>query len=126
MKNPVLSYRWILATVIVLLACGRTVAMAHATDTGIQPAALLNISDADDNGADIDDALEAVREGRAMPLSKLETIVTSRFDGEVINVEIARKKNQLLYEFKVLRPEGRITEVEVNATTGKIEEVEND
>jgi uncharacterized membrane protein YkoI len=82
--------------------------------------------DTDDEGADFDSALEAVKAGRALPLSTLQKTVMSRFHGEMINVEINRKQEQLFYEFKVLRPSGHVTEVEINAMTGKIEEVEND
>lgn len=94
---------------------------AHETSEG-QPATESESIDGDD----LDFALEAVREGKAMPLTKLQDIVTSRYKGDIIGVEITREHKELLYEMKILRPGGKLTEVEINAMTGRIEEVEND
>ena len=89
-----------------------------------QTAGTLATSPGDDD--DYDAALEAVRDGKALPLSELQEIVTSRYPGDIINVGISRKHDKLLYEFKVLRPSGRLTEIEMNARTGTVEEVENE
>ena len=94
---------------------------AHETAEG-QPATESEGADGDD----LDFALEAVRQGKAMPLTKLQDIVTSRYKGEIIGVEVTREHKELLYEMKILRPGGKLTEVEINAMTGRIEEVEND
>jgi uncharacterized membrane protein YkoI len=111
------------------MICGLLVhasfAYAFAGD-GQERNAQIRHGDADDESADFDSALEAVKAGKALPLSTLQKTVMSRFHGEMINVEINRKQEQLFYEFKVLRPSGHVTEVEINAMTGKIEEVEND
>ena len=80
----------------------------------------------EEHNAGYDDALEAVQKGSVLPLSKIKQKVTSRWSGAIVNISIKRRGSVLHYEFKILRPSGRLTEVEVNAANGAIVEVENE
>ncbi len=44
----------------------------------------------------------------------------------MINVSVERDDGRILYEFRVLTSSGKVTEVEVEAATGTITEIEND
>lgn len=88
-----------------------------------QPAA----ARADDNDDDTHEAIRAaVNRGEAKPLAELRRIVLKRIAGEIVSVKLDREKQQLIYEFRVLRGDGHVLEVEVKAATGEILEIENE
>jgi uncharacterized membrane protein YkoI len=70
-------------------------------------------------------AIEAVRQGRILPLAKILAIAAQREPGQVIKVELETKR-VLIYEVKVLTPKGAVRELEIDAGTGKILEVKDD
>ena len=49
-----------------------------------------------------------------------------RFKGDIVRVEPRRKHGRFLYKFKVLSPEGQLVEIEMDAASGAILEVENE
>jgi uncharacterized membrane protein YkoI len=69
---------------------------------------------------------ELVRQGEILPL---ETIL-GRFPpneyGKLLDLEVEREHDSVVYEFEFLRADGRILEVEVDARSGKILEQEID
>lgn len=67
-----------------------------------------------------------VQEGKLLPLAILKAKVLLRVPGDLINVSVERDDGRILYEFRVLTSSGRVTEVEVEAATGTITEIEND
>ncbi|MBD9649860.1 PepSY domain-containing protein (plasmid) [Ensifer sp. PDNC004] len=73
-----------------------------------------------------DELARQVREGKILPLSVLKALVLRRIPGELINVSVDREDERLVYEFRVLRSGGQVTEVEVDAAAGKIVEIENE
>lgn len=86
---------------------------------------------ADDDGDDADgrtlDAVQAaVEKGTIKPFSELREIVIRRFKGDIVRVEPRRKHGGFLYKFKVLSPEGQLVEIEMDAASGRILEVENE
>jgi uncharacterized membrane protein YkoI len=82
---------------------------------------------ADDNDEETHDAIRAaVDRGEAKPLAQLRRMVLEKVTGEIVSVKLDRESRQLIYEFRVLRGDGRILEVEVQAATGEILEIEND
>lgn len=123
MKKKVVSPLALIAATICLVFLPAMGSIASAGDANSQQNVIKVEPDTD---ADMDEALKAVRRGEALPLSQLQDKVTSNFNGDIINVAVKRQGKELRYEFKVLRPDGRVTEVELNATNGKIVEVEND
>lgn len=107
------------------LLCAMSPAFAGGADGVSQQSADKSATPSADDD-DYDFALQAVRDGKALPLSQLQEIVSARYPGDIINIGITRKHDKLLYEFKVLQPSGRLTEIEMNARTGNVEEVENE
>ncbi|WP_207537456.1 PepSY domain-containing protein [Sabulicella rubraurantiaca] len=75
--------------------------------------------------SDQERARRALREGRIRPLSEILAIVQPRLGGRVIEVELDEEDGRFVYEFKVMTPRGRIREVEVDAATGEILEIDD-
>jgi uncharacterized membrane protein YkoI len=67
-----------------------------------------------------------VQEGKILPLAVLKAKVLARAPGDLINVSVDRDEGRILYEFRILTSGGKVTEVEVEAATGTIIEIEND
>ncbi len=65
-------------------------------------------------------ARAAFNSGEIRSLSEILAELRSQMAGEVIEVELKRTKNAYTYEFKLLRPDGRVSEVVVDATSGKL------
>lgn len=78
-------------------------------------------------------AREALRRGEILPLTKILPIVQKRVPGEVIKVSLDddpdhdhTRQGRFEYEVKVLTPTGQVIEVELDARTGTILEIEED
>jgi uncharacterized membrane protein YkoI len=78
-------------------------------------------------------AREALRRGEILPLTKILPIVQKRVPGEVIKVSLDddpdhehTRRGIIKYEVKVLTAAGEVIEVELDARTGRILEVEED
>jgi uncharacterized membrane protein YkoI len=80
----------------------------------------------DDDRPSHDDLSNLVKEGRIRPLSVLKAQVLAELPGELIDVRVDREDGRIVYEFRILRDSGRVTEVEVEAASGRIVEVENE
>jgi uncharacterized membrane protein YkoI len=78
------------------------------------------------DGRDHDRAREALRRGEAVPLAEILPALETRFGARVIEVELEREGDRLIYEFELIAPDGRILEGEVDARTGAVIEVEDD
>jgi uncharacterized membrane protein YkoI len=79
--------------------------------------------------ADDDDhefAKRALEQGRALPLADIIAKVTPQVPGKVIEVDLEDEDGTLVYDLKVLSPQGRLQEIEVDAATGKILKIEDD
>jgi hypothetical protein len=63
-------------------------------------------------------ALKAVRDRRALPLNDLLKGVARNYRGEVIDVQLIRHDNTLLYQVKMLDGRGRVSVVYFNAANG--------
>lgn len=99
----------------VCLALAIAVPLVHADD------------DPDGDERDTLDAIHrAVEDGSVKPLSDLKTIVSNRFPGEIVRIEPQRKRGTFTYEFKVLKADGRLVEIYVDAATGRILKTENE
>jgi uncharacterized membrane protein YkoI len=71
-------------------------------------------------------AKRALEEGRILPLAQILAKVKSEIPGKEIEVELEADDGILIYELKMLRPDGRVQEIEVDAATGKILKAEDD
>jgi len=79
--------------------------------------------------ADDDDhelAHRLLSEGRILPLAGVVENVLAQVPGEMLEVEFENEDGTYVYEVKVLRPDGRVQEVEADAATGKIRKIEDD
>jgi uncharacterized membrane protein YkoI len=75
---------------------------------------------------DHDLARRAVEEGRALPLADILEKIKPAFPGKVIEVELDTEDNILVYELKVLSPQGQLQELDVDAKTGKVLKIEDE
>ena len=78
----------------------------------------------DDDDHDL--ARRAVEQGRALPLADLVAKVTAQTPGKVIEVELEDEDGKLVYDLKMLSPQGQLQEIEVDAATGNILKIEDD
>lgn len=85
------------------------------------------VAHADDDDADVMDRLRgAVERGEARPLSELQRGLRAAFPGEIISVSLDEDDGRFVYEFKVLQQSGRVLEVEIDAASGAVLDVDND
>lgn len=79
--------------------------------------------------ADDDDHLlarRALEEGRILPLAEVLAAVKAKIPGKVLEVELEVEDGVLVYDLKLLTPGGGLKELEVDAATGKILQIEDD
>jgi uncharacterized membrane protein YkoI len=89
-------------------------------------ALLLALSALPSPASDHDRAREALERGEILPMSQILARVETQMPGEVIEVELEREHGRLVYELKVLAPNGRVSEVLVDAATAEILGLEHD
>jgi len=70
--------------------------------------------------SDHDAVRAAVEQGEIKPLAELLAMVKGKLPGEITGVEIERKHDRWLYEFRVIDKSGRLFEVYVDASSGDI------
>ena len=73
--------------------------------------------------ADKDDherARQALQQGQIRPVSEILSQLKAQLGGEVIKLELDHEDGVYIYEFKVLAADGRVSEVHVDAATGKV------
>lgn len=68
----------------------------------------------------------AVARGELMPLPRILAIAQARVPGQVLKVEIEQEQPGFKYEVKILTGTGRVREVNVDARTGRIVEIEDE
>lgn len=78
-----------------------------------------------DDDDDHEAALRAVQQGRALPLAEILRRLDGRLGGEIIEVEFDRDDGRYIYEFKVITAGGRMLEIEVDALTAEILEIDD-
>lgn len=75
---------------------------------------------------DFEIARDAVAQGAFLPLGPMMARMEREFAGRVLEVELEEDDGLHVYEFEILRSDGRLIEVDVDATTGKVIEVEDE
>lgn len=78
----------------------------------------------DDNDHEI--ARRLLSEGRIKPLAELMETAKVQVPGDILEVEFESEKGIYKYEFKILRPDGRVQEVELDAVSGEVRKIEDD
>ena len=76
--------------------------------------------------SDHDLARRLLEQGRILPLAEIVDKVRSEIPGEMLEVEFETDDGAYIYELKILRPDGRVQEIEVEAASGKIVKIEDD
>lgn len=79
---------------------------------------------ADDDDHDL--ARRLLSEGKIRELTEIVASVAAQVPGKMLQVEFESDDGVYKYELKILRPEGRVQEVEVDARTGAILKIEDD
>ena len=78
--------------------------------------ASLALADDDDH----DRARRAMEAGEIMPLHTLLERVAQRHPGQVVGVELEREDGAWVYELKLLRPDGVLLKLELDARDGTV------
>lgn len=73
-----------------------------------------------------DDAREALRKGKVMPLTAILEIVAKRQPGTVIAVDLEPRPTGLIYEIDVITEDGRRRELRLDARNGEVLAVEDE
>lgn len=73
-----------------------------------------------DGRADQQAARRALERKEILPLPRILTTVGRRVPGDVLKVELERRGERFIYEVRVLRRDGRVIEVDVDARTGAV------
>jgi uncharacterized membrane protein YkoI len=71
-----------------------------------------------------DQVLEAVRRGEIRSFAEIQAAAEKVVPGQVVGVEVERRKGKLIYEFKIVAAGGRVREVYVDAATLDLVKVE--
>lgn len=69
-------------------------------------------------------ARRALEAGEILPLGEVLARVAHEIPGDVLEVELERDDGRWIYEIKLLRSDGALLEVEVDAATATVIEVE--
>lgn len=81
---------------------------------------------ADDEDEDHDRAMDALQQGRVRPLAEILAEVEQDLGGQVVGVEFDDEEGVYVYAFRVVTSAGRLREVYVDATSGRILGFEDD
>lgn len=68
----------------------------------------------------------AVQRGELLPLPRVLAIAQKHVPGEVVKIELDHESTRITYEIKILTASGRVREVEIDARTGRVIEIEDD
>ncbi len=78
---------------------------------------------ADDGKHDQDAVRQAVERGEIKALADIINAIRGTLPGEIVGVEIERKRGRWFYEFRVAGSKGRLFEVYVDAQSGTVERI---
>jgi uncharacterized membrane protein YkoI len=75
---------------------------------------------------DHDAARAALARHEILPLPRILALAAQRAPGDVLKVELEDEKGQLIYEVKILGPNGQVREIKLDARTGGVVKIEDD
>jgi len=70
-----------------------------------------------------DDHIEArhlLETGEILPLEVILKNIREKFPGKILDIELEREDQQIVYEVEILGEDGVVKEVYINARTGKV------
>ncbi len=79
-----------------------------------------------ENDNDHELARQALAEGKIRPLADILAALEKRVPGEVIEVDLDHEQGRFTYEIKVLTPEGKVMEAELDARDARVVTVEEE
>lgn len=79
---------------------------------------------ADDD--DHDQARRALQAGEILPLSQVLAAAEKHHPGRVIELELERDDGLWIYELEIVTPDGRLFEMEINAATAVVLDLEEE
>lgn len=65
-------------------------------------------------------ARRGLEEGAILPLDKVLAAVRSQLVGEIAGIELEHERDRWVYEIKLIKPNGAVVELYVDAKTGTI------
>ena len=80
------------------------------------------LADRDDH----DRARRALEAGEVLPLSEILAAVEAAQPGRLIEVELERDDGRWVYELELVAPDGRILEIEIDAATADILDIDRE
>lgn len=84
------------------------------------------VASSDHDKADQAAARAALARHEILPIDRILGIARGQVPGDVLSVKLKRKPAGFEYHVKMLASNGRVREVEINARTGAVLEVEDD
>ncbi len=72
---------------------------------------------------DHDQARAALEAGQIRPITEILTKASAEAPGDVVEIELEREKGRWVYELKIIAPDGRLLEVEMDASDASLIEV---
>ncbi len=75
---------------------------------------------------DYEFARQAVERGEILPLAEALARLQDQHPGRVVEVELEQDDDMLIYEVELVTRDGRLIEVEIDATTGQILALDED
>jgi len=90
---------------------------------GVAWVLLINSGQADD---DWREARRLMRSETILPMEQVLQVVQEQKPGRILEVELERKHGGYIYEFELLDAQGVVWEIEVDALTGRIVELEQE
>lgn len=75
---------------------------------------------AEDEAEDQEVARKALENKEILPLSAVLAKVEGKLTGDVVEIELERKKGQWIYEIEVIGEDGRVRDIDVDAKTGDV------
>lgn len=86
----------------------------------------LNAIGQDGPRPDFEIAEEAVAKGQILPLAEVLARVQALQPGRVVEVELEQDDGVMVYEVELVTPDGRLIEVDLNAATGALVEMDEE
>ncbi|MBZ8133050.1 PepSY domain-containing protein [Afifella sp. IM 167] len=75
---------------------------------------------ADGRGHDHDRAREALSRGEVLSLADILPAIEKRYEARMLEVDLEEKHGTYVYELELIRPDGKILEILVDAATGEV------
>lgn len=83
-------------------------------------AAAMQLPPALADAADHEQARQALAAGEILPLRQILDRVEKHHPGQILEVELEREHGSWIYEIKLLRPDGAVTKLELDARNGNL------